>query len=390
MHPNCKGKMAYLPILFVIIALRGVAVRAHGHVSGVVINGVYYRGYDPTQFPYMQDPPTVIGWTTDQTDNGFVPPANYTSGDIICHRSAKPAGTHATLAAGDRISIEWTPWPSSHHGPVIDYLANCGSGGCETVDKTTLEFFKIDQVGLVSDSDQPGTWGADELIANNNSWLVEIPPNIEPGFYVLRHEIIALHSAGETDGAQNYPQCFNLQVTGGGSDSPAGTKGEALYGESDPGILINIYTELETYDIPGPTVYSGGVNLEQTGSAVATTTVGGTSPTATTTYGQGAPTGYSAPGSGSTTTNSEYTTTSYAETITIVTTMNGVPMTIISIAYGGGGGGSETTLTSGTTAYATSTSSPVHTQPGSLGQPSGSGRSKVSIEPLSLPLATTL
>jgi hypothetical protein len=72
----------------------------------------------------------------------------------------------------------------------------------------------------------------------------------------MRHEIIALHSAGNSNGAQNYPQCFNLQVTGGGSDKPAGTLGEALYKNTDPGILFDLYSTLTDYPIPGPALYA--------------------------------------------------------------------------------------------------------------------------------------
>lgn len=32
----------------------------------------------------------------------------------------------------------------------MDYLAECTNGDCSTVDKTTLKFAKIDQVGLIS------------------------------------------------------------------------------------------------------------------------------------------------------------------------------------------------------------------------------------------------
>jgi lytic cellulose monooxygenase (C1-hydroxylating) len=211
-----------------------------------------------------------VGWTASDTDNGYVAPDAFASGDIICHKSATNAGGHAQVAAGSSISIQWSSWPESHHGPVIDYLANCGDS-CETVDKTTLEFFKIDGVGLVDDTSVPGTWGSDQLIANNNSWLVEIPSTIAPGNYVLRHEIIALHGAESSDGAQNYPQCFNLQVTGTGTDSPTGTLGEALYSESDAGILVNIYQSLSTYEVPGPTMYTGAVSVAQSSSAITST-----------------------------------------------------------------------------------------------------------------------
>ena len=255
-----------------LAALTGAAtVIAHGHVNDLIIDGVFWQGYDPTSFPYMQDPPTVVGWSTQQTDNGFIAPSAFGSADIICHKSATNAGGHAVVAAGDKVFLQWDTWPESHHGPVIDYLASCGDAGCETVDKTSLEFFKIDEVGLIDGSVAPGTWGSDQLIANNNSWMVEIPPTVAPGFYVLRHEIIALHSAENADGAQNYPQCFNLQVTGGGSDTPAGTVGTALYGASDPGILVNIYQALSSYAVPGPALYTGAVSIAQA-SSVATAT----------------------------------------------------------------------------------------------------------------------
>jgi hypothetical protein len=173
----------------------------------------------------------------------------------------------------------------------LDYLANC-NGDCKTVDKTTLNFFKIDGVGLIDDTTVPGTWASDTLIANNNSWTVTIPSDIAPGNYVLRHEIIALHSAGTVDGAQNYPQCVNLEVTGSGTATPSGVLGTALYVETDPGIEINIYTSLSTYVIPGPTMYSGAITAKQSREAitgVAPITTGGASAAAITPAASSAP-----------------------------------------------------------------------------------------------------
>ncbi|KAI2465226.1 carbohydrate-binding module family 1 protein [Annulohypoxylon bovei var. microspora] len=264
--------MATIKSSTLFAALASVAtVAAHGHVDHIVIDGLFYQGYDPTSFPYQQSPPTVVGWTTSQTDNGFVEPNSFASADIICHKDATNAGGHAQVKAGDSISITWNTWPDSHKGPMIDYLAPCGDS-CETVDKTTLEFFKIDEVGLLDDSTAPGTWGSDTLIANNMTWLVQIPSTIKAGNYVLRHETIALHSAGSTNGAQAYPQCFNLEITGDGTDSPAGTLGTKLYTPEDPGILINIYTTGISYTIPGPTLIAGAsASVAQTSSAITAT-----------------------------------------------------------------------------------------------------------------------
>ncbi|RAK96352.1 putative endo-1,4-beta-glucanase [Aspergillus ibericus CBS 121593] len=253
-------------------------VVAHGHVSNIVINGVSYRGWDINSDPYNSDPPVVVAWQTPNTANGFITPDAYDTDDIICHLDATNAEGHAVVAAGDKISLQWTTWPDSHHGPVISYLANCGSS-CETVDKTTLEFFKIDGVGLVDDSEVPGTWGDDELIADNNTWLVEIPA-VAPGYYVLRHELIALHGASSENGAQNYPQCFNLQITGTGTAEPSGVLGTELYTPTDAGILVNIYQSLSTYEVPGPTLIPEAVSVVQSSSTI---TASGTPVTGTAT-----------------------------------------------------------------------------------------------------------
>ncbi|EAA29018.1 carbohydrate-binding module family 1 protein [Neurospora crassa] len=261
----------------ILTALAGASlVAAHGHVSKVIVNGVEYQNYDPTSFPYNSNPPTVIGWTIDQKDNGFVSPDAFDSGDIICHKSAKPAGGHATVKAGDKISLQWDQWPESHKGPVIDYLAAC-DGDCESVDKTALKFFKIDGAGY----DATNGWASDTLIKDGNSWVVEIPESIKPGNYVLRHEIIALHSAGQANGAQNYPQCFNLKVEGSGSTVPAGVAGTELYKATDAGILFDIYKNDISYPVPGPSLIAGASSSIAQSKMAATATASATLPGAT-------------------------------------------------------------------------------------------------------------
>ncbi|KAK7742328.1 hypothetical protein SLS53_004473 [Cytospora paraplurivora] len=239
------------------------SVAAHGHIKAINVAGTYYDGYDTGVDPYKSDPPTLVAWTASNTNEGFIAPSAYASSDIICHVDAKPAGGYATANAGDKVELYWTDWPATHKGPVIDYLAKCADDDCVNVDKTSLDFFKIDAVGLVSDSDAP-----DHLISNNNSWLIKIPSDLASGNYVLRHEIIALHSADESDGAQNYPQCFNLAITGTGSLKPTGTPGKSLYAESDAGIFLDIYKKLDGYEIPGPTQIADGTNLPQSSIAV--------------------------------------------------------------------------------------------------------------------------
>jgi cellulase len=87
----------------------------------------------------------------------------------------------------------------------------------------------------------PGPWAVEKLISNRgkvgfrdasdgwplglNRFLqygIPIPSNLAPGQYILRVEIIALHEAdtlysqNHARGAQFYPSCIQIKVTGSG------------------------------------------------------------------------------------------------------------------------------------------------------------------------------
>jgi cellulase len=108
---------------------------------------------------------------------------------------------------------------------------------------------------------------------SNNTWTVKIPVSLKAGNYVLRNEIIALHTAGTVGGAQNYPQsvqtalrrtkhvltsprCFNLKVTGGGTSTlPEGVPATKFYRPETKGIVFNIAANVAAYSIPGPALW---------------------------------------------------------------------------------------------------------------------------------------
>jgi lytic cellulose monooxygenase (C1-hydroxylating) len=313
-------------------------VRAHGIVTGVVADGVYFQGYNPS-FQYQRDPPKVAGWTAPLTqDRGFVDGSGYNSPDIICHKGATPGQAYIQVSAGGTIDLQWTKWPESHHGPMLDYLAPC-NGDCTTVDKESLQWTKIDEAGLNKGDPAPGDWASDDMIRNNNTWRTTIPSSIAPGKYVLRHETIALHASHETNGAQNYPQCMNLEITGSGTDTlSSGTLGTDLYSPDDAGIFLNIYyPPLKSYDIPGPEVMAGGSNSQPAPSASPSDSDSDISVTATPTTNIAIPTGEpSSPSSppypipdNSTTTHSAWedwsTTTAAVEVTTTVETKINIP-----------------------------------------------------------------
>ncbi|KAH8672858.1 glycoside hydrolase family 61 protein [Tricladium varicosporioides] len=244
---------------------------AHGQVPGIIVDGVFYQGYNPNM-QYQKPIPTLGAWSIPQDQsNGFVDGTKIADPDIICHIGATPSNASIPVKAGAKVDLQWTPWPDSHHGPMISYLANC-NGPCTSVDKTQLSFFKIEATGLIDSSKPPGFWGVDQMIQNNNTWSLIIPSTIAKGNYVLRHETIALHEAGSEGKAQYYPFCFNLAVDSEGTDAPEGVKGTELYKADDPGLKINIYQTLTSYAIPGPTLYSGAVSVTQTMPSAPTAT----------------------------------------------------------------------------------------------------------------------
>jgi lytic cellulose monooxygenase (C1-hydroxylating) len=131
------------------------------------------------------------------------------------------------------------------------------SGKLEDVD-----FFKIDEATY---DPKTMTWGSDWLIKNNQSHTVTIPSDIKPGTYVVRHEIISLHNALNDDfvkkisGAQFYPSCVKVQVTGDGTATPPGSKFPGTYTWDEKGILVNIFYRANEYTPPGPPVYKPSV-----------------------------------------------------------------------------------------------------------------------------------
>lgn len=101
-----------------VVALASQAA-AHGLVTGIVADGIYYAGYDMDS-QYESDPAESVGWAIP-TDLGRGPitPDEYATSDIICHLNATNAQLSAPVSAGGSVELQWTAWPSSHHGPVI-------------------------------------------------------------------------------------------------------------------------------------------------------------------------------------------------------------------------------------------------------------------------------
>ncbi|KAG8903789.1 hypothetical protein FRC01_008991 [Tulasnella sp. 417] len=226
-----------------VLALSVASAHAHAIFQRLHVNGVDQGLVKGIRYPDYNGPVTDVDTV-----------------DIICNGGVNPLHTPLptdiiTVPAGAAVAAEWhhglntnpgvdpsdpsDPIDSSHKGPIMAYLAKVDSALTTTV--TGLSWFKIWEDGLHSD----GTWAVDTMIANKGLVNFTIPSCIPPGNYLLRVELIALHGASSYPGAQFYMECAQINVTGGGSASPATVSFPGTYHGTDPGITINIY-------YPGP------------------------------------------------------------------------------------------------------------------------------------------
>jgi lytic cellulose monooxygenase (C1-hydroxylating) len=188
---------------------------AHDILGEIITDGVRNAAFQ-TDFIYRKQngnpAPDLIAWSTESLDRGYIEPNSMNTLDINCHVNAEPGALTAQVAGGGKVDFFWPDWPHDV-GPVLTYIASCG-GDCASADKSALSWVKIDEAGY------DGQWAAEKLMNNNFTWTTTVPSTIAPGNYVFRHEIINLHSGAEQNGAQLYPQCVNIEITGTGTDTP--------------------------------------------------------------------------------------------------------------------------------------------------------------------------
>ncbi|KAK5999392.1 hypothetical protein QM012_005517 [Aureobasidium pullulans] len=260
------------------LALAASSVNAHAIMQRIMVDGV--------------DQGSLTGIRAPSTNN---PVQDVSSSDILCGASSGTSSKLITIPAGASVAGGWAhllggpqgsgdsdnPIASSHKGPTQVYLAKVDNA--VSASATGLKWFKIASDAVTSS----GVWGVDDMIKNTDSngfgWQkFTMPSCIAPGQYLMRVELLALHSATAEGGAQFYQSCAQIKVTGSGSFSPAASAEMALpggYTATDPGILANIYDSsiYTSYKAPGPAVISCGAG----NAAPATSAAGASSKPAT-------------------------------------------------------------------------------------------------------------
>lgn len=77
------------------------------------------------------------------------------------------------------------------------------------------------------------------VLGSGDSFDVDLPQNLSPGGYLIRHEIISLQGGVSMGGAEFYPMCTQVMIGGSGNGSPSPTVTfPGAYSDSDPGIYV--------------------------------------------------------------------------------------------------------------------------------------------------------
>ncbi|EUC36210.1 lytic polysaccharide monooxygenase [Bipolaris zeicola 26-R-13] len=208
------------------------------------------------------------GFAVQEPSNGNNPILDVTSTAMICN-GGKPTADQVEVAAGSTIGMQWhhnkgpnpndkdEPIAPSHKGPVMVYMAEASTNGIGNV------WTKIWEDGF-----KDGKFGVDRFYDNKGLISIKLP-NVKPGKYWIRPELIGLHEASALGKAQFYNGCGQITVTGSGTASlPAtGVDMTKAYKATDPGVKFDIYNSFTSYIVPGPQVWDGA----SSGSAPSTT-----------------------------------------------------------------------------------------------------------------------
>ncbi|WWC64347.1 uncharacterized protein I303_106957 [Kwoniella dejecticola CBS 10117] len=232
-------------------------VNAHGHVAKWTVGGEEHAGFKPSNPPEYG---ATAERPTDNSDQGF---AAFTTAIVACGGLSAGSGLETwDVNAGDSVTAHWNTWPDSHKGPVTEYMAACPSSGCDGVDASSLQWFKIQE-----DTFEGSKWPSDTIVSTLD-WTFTIPTDLAAGPYLVRHDILAMHTVG---GPQVYPTCFQANLISSGSAVPTETTTfPAAYDINDDFKTWSIYNDDNTQFVPpGPAVYSGGSSGTPPGTSAA-------------------------------------------------------------------------------------------------------------------------
>ncbi|KAF1358642.1 hypothetical protein EJ07DRAFT_122808 [Lizonia empirigonia] len=178
--------------------------------------------------------------------------------DVNAGDEVTGAWLHTLTSTGPDSSADNKVIDSSHKGPVMVYMKKVDSALKNPSAGPGNGWFKIAHAGY-----QNGRWAVDDLISAGGIQNATIPKCIANGEYLIRFELLALHSASNRGGAQFYMECVSVKVSGGsGAKTPSTVSFPGAYKADDEGVLFNVWSAGNgkpypngAYPIPGPEVF---------------------------------------------------------------------------------------------------------------------------------------
>jgi hypothetical protein len=99
-------------------------------------------------------------------------------------------------------------------------------------------------------------------VSRSETYNYTIPLNLPNGDYLLRPQQLGIHNPYPAGIPQFYIECVQPTVTGGGTGTPGPLVSIPGYIDgTEPGYVVDIYTDFTNYSIPGPAVWSGQGNI---------------------------------------------------------------------------------------------------------------------------------
>ncbi|KAK6360989.1 Esterase/lipase/thioesterase [Orbilia blumenaviensis] len=222
------------------VTIAATTVAAHGYVRDWTIGGKTYVTLLPAGSPNFTAPVEGIGRALL---NGDYPMTEPLSNAMACNVGAYPAPKYANVTAGTNVTARWTSWP--HVGPIYTYMAYCPNGkDCsDFYGWEKAAWFKIEETAFVPyvfDWNPSGVaWATQKMYDDGMKWTFQIPKCIKNGPYLIRHETMAIHNSQVLGGAQFYPNCAQVWVSGGtGKLKPKLVKLPGDIQPTDPGVLF--------------------------------------------------------------------------------------------------------------------------------------------------------
>ncbi|OTB09081.1 glycoside hydrolase family 61 protein [Hypoxylon sp. CI-4A] len=182
-----------------------------------------------------------------RNNNYNSPVTDLSSNDLRCNVGGATGGNTSTLelSAGDQFTFTLDT-AVYHQGPISLYMSKAPG---EAVDYDgSGDWFKINDWAPVFN-------GGSASWTMKDTYSFAVPKCVSSGEYLLRIQSLAIHNPGATP--QWYVGCGQIKVSGGGSASPSPTvKIPGAFKATDPGYTANIYTNFNSYIVPGPSVWT--------------------------------------------------------------------------------------------------------------------------------------